>query len=795
MVRSVTRWTLLSLIVFSWPALVATIPIANAPTSFVFSTVGDFSSSTQATANLKAINGSSSNFVLALGDLSYGNPGTEQSWCNYVRSFVNPKTPFELVSGDHEDGGEIQNGLIDNFATCLPERLGAIGIYGKEYYFDYPQTNPIARFILISPALTLTYGNGTYPNGSTWNYTNAPLPTPHYVWLNKTIDQARSLNIPWVIVGMHKDCITSGVRGCEIKPELMNLLLSKKVDLILQGHEQSYQRSKQLACATPYSFTVSCVTNDGSSGTYMKGQGTVTVIDGTGGAYLERLFSTAEDRPYFAAWNNNTWGYSRYSITPDRIDQVFTPTTGSYTDSFSIVKSSNPVSASITGPALGESPVNSSTSYAASAAGGWQPYNYAWNYGDSSTGNGNPVSHSYKTPGTYIVGVTVRDANGQFAQAFMNMIVCAPVLTTINHLVGNQTSSLGGATYTGGGFKPGIPDKRDTAQPCVVNGNVTFVEIRNVRMLNPPISNDDCANYWNGVYCDTSFSIADPAYLSDSTCPVCYLHRLWVEIDQSWKSLGTAPGLPNVTIIGNNNINVDGFVYWDASHTTTKWHAYSGWELHPVVAWKLSSASTPITADYVMSNASPWTGTRVNFTATASGGMRPYAYAWLFADRSPSEQGNRTSHSFTTPGAYAVTLHVSDSAGQVFNVFHIVSVAQPDFSMSTIQNSIVLSMGQSFNLSITIGSLKGFRGNVTLTASLSPGIGVTKSWNSTTLLVQVNGTASVVLSIRTTSGTYAGSSVLTLAGSSGWLSHSTIVSVSVQTLSISLGGGRGQLPK
>src|SRR5713226_7419057 len=327
MVRSVTRWTLLSLIIFSWPALVATIPIANAPTSFVFSAVGDFSSSVQATANLKAINGSSSNFVLALGDLSYGNPGTEQSWCNYVRSFVSSKIPFELVSGDHEDGGEIQNGLIDNFATCLPDRLGATGIYGKEYYFDYPQANPIARFILISPALTLTYGNGTYPNGSMWNYTNVPSPTPHYVWLNKTIDQARKLNIPWVIVGMHKDCITSGVRGCEIKPELMNLLLSKKVDLILQGHEHSYQRSKQLACATPYSFTLSCVTNDGSSGTYTKGQGSVTVIDGTGGAYLERLFSTVEDRPYFAAWNNNTWGYSKYSITPDRIDKVFTPTT------------------------------------------------------------------------------------------------------------------------------------------------------------------------------------------------------------------------------------------------------------------------------------------------------------------------------------------------------------------------------------------------------------------------------------------------------------------------------------
>ena len=36
-----------------------------------------------------------------------------------------------------------------------------------------------------------------------------------------------------------------------------------------------------------------------------------------------------------------------------------------------------------------------------------------WNFGDGATGTGTPVNHVFKTPGTYTVQVTVRDAGGQ----------------------------------------------------------------------------------------------------------------------------------------------------------------------------------------------------------------------------------------------------------------------------------------------------------------------------------------------------------------------------------------------
>jgi hypothetical protein len=28
------------------------------------------------------------------------------------------------------------------------------------------------------------------------------------------------------------------------------------------------------------------------------------------------------------------------------------------------------------------------------------------------------------------------------------------------------------------------------------------------------------------------------------------------------------------------------FVYWDPEHTDEEWHSFSGWELHPLAAWR-----------------------------------------------------------------------------------------------------------------------------------------------------------------------------------------------------------------
>src|SRR6184192_974469 len=153
-------------------------PVASNPTAAPWSVLGD-STFTFAYGGDMGANGSHAptalarlradlanlSFFLALGDLSYSTQaGSEPSWCKFVNwSLKKPaQFPFELLSGNHESSGAV---LIDNFVKCEPNHVPVIvGGYGKEYYFDYPKSSPIARFILISPALSFAYGGCTTNN-------------------------------------------------------------------------------------------------------------------------------------------------------------------------------------------------------------------------------------------------------------------------------------------------------------------------------------------------------------------------------------------------------------------------------------------------------------------------------------------------------------------------------------------------------------------------------------------------------------------------------------------------------
>ncbi len=257
-----------------------------ASTSFTFTAGGDIGGNSNSSATLDLIAKSGSQFHLAIGDLSYSEITPESAWCSYIQSHVGSTFPFELLSGNHEDGGDYQDGLIDTFVQCLPDRLGAVGTYGKEYYFDYPASSPIARFIMISPSLTFT-------NGGYYSYAAG---TAHYNWVASTIDNARAAGIKWVIVAMHKPCISMGIMPCDIGNDIFNLLVSKKVDLILQAHDHDYQRSKQLALNSTTctaiqaeTYNSNCVVNDGSTGNYTQGLGPVAVIIGTVGEGLHTI--------------------------------------------------------------------------------------------------------------------------------------------------------------------------------------------------------------------------------------------------------------------------------------------------------------------------------------------------------------------------------------------------------------------------------------------------------------------------------------------------------------------------
>lgn len=253
-------------------------------TAFVFGAAGDFDGpgGSDVLALAQRLNTGGGAFLLALGDLGYTSD--EPGWCASIKSAFNDVV---LVAGNH-DTGEDSGGDIAEYIVSCPFTLGLPitggpgvpdGGYGREFYFDYPGANSLARIIMI------TAGVG----GSTsYDYSAG---SPHYRWVVDAVNDARSRDIPWVIVGMHKQCITVGSKpSCSMGQDMFDVLVDLKVDLILQAHDHTYQRSKQLGlgpnCGSVPSadrFDGDCVADHGEDDHYTRGRGSVIVVSGAGG--------------------------------------------------------------------------------------------------------------------------------------------------------------------------------------------------------------------------------------------------------------------------------------------------------------------------------------------------------------------------------------------------------------------------------------------------------------------------------------------------------------------------------
>lgn len=434
-----------------------TVVAAPTPGTVHFTAAGDFAAGSNSAAVLDKISDLDSDLTLALGDLSYGTTGQEQAWCDFVTSRVGAGYPFELLSGNHESNG--QNGNINDFAACLPNQLpGVVGTYGRQYYVDVPADNPLVRFVQISPALPYPGPEGT------WSYAAG---SPRYTWTAQAIDGARAEAIPWVVVGMHKPCISVGQYACDPGTDLFNLLLSKKVDLILNGHEHAYMRSKQLALSgacpavTPNAYDADCVA-DGDD-TMVKGAGSVVAVVGTGGVGQRDVNASDPEAGYFAVTGganaNPTWGPLDVSATADELRASFVRASGgTLTDSFSITRSTTPNSPPVSSFTSSCAGLSCSFDGSGSADPDGTIAGYAWTFGDGGTATGPTPAHAYAVEGTYTVRLTVTDDAGGTASSTRTVTVTAPATTTYASDQFSRTVSNGfGSAPTGGPWTLGGP--------------------------------------------------------------------------------------------------------------------------------------------------------------------------------------------------------------------------------------------------------------------------------------------------------------------------------------------------
>jgi hypothetical protein len=308
---------------------------APAQRSVHFTAQGDIGVGKDAKRVLDTIAGLRPHLNLALGDFTY-QAGIEQQFCDMVREKLGDGFPYQLVTGNHESDGS--DGDIQNLVKCLPNKLpGLVGDYGTQWYADYPAQNPLVRIIMLSPGIKFHDGNPLdySKNSERWR------------WTAKALDEARSKKIPWTVVGMHAPCLSLGKYDCVAGEDLTNLLMDKRVDLVLTGHNHSYQRTHQLGLSpdcpalVPGSFSKGCITDSDAS--LAKGAGTVFATSGLGGAGLHQVNEDDSEIRYFAAWSAQNrraaFGTLDVTATPDRLVAKFVPAQdSSFTDSFTIEK-------------------------------------------------------------------------------------------------------------------------------------------------------------------------------------------------------------------------------------------------------------------------------------------------------------------------------------------------------------------------------------------------------------------------------------------------------------------------
>ena len=306
-------------------------PSAGEPVHFTAQ--GDIGVGSGAKKVLDAVSGLKPHLNLALGDFAY-KAGLEQEFCDMVTARLGENFPYQLVTGNHESDG--RDGDIEKYVQCLPNRMpGLQGEYGVQWRLDVPEQNPVVRFIMVSPGID-------FRGGEPLDYSRD---SERWRWTADAIDEAKSQNIPWTVVGMHTPCLSVGNYDCQAGQDFTNMLIEKQVDLVLSGHDHVYQRTHQLAtgggCAelVPATFASACLADTDDA--MAQGSGTVFATVGVGGVGLYNVRSEDPEMRYFASTSGKNqdpaFGTLDVMATADELAARFIPADGySFSDSFTL---------------------------------------------------------------------------------------------------------------------------------------------------------------------------------------------------------------------------------------------------------------------------------------------------------------------------------------------------------------------------------------------------------------------------------------------------------------------------
>ena len=309
-------------------------------------------------------------------------------------------------------------------------------------------------------------------------------------------------------------------------------------------------------------------------------------------------------------------------------------------------------------------------SFTGSATGGRPPYSFSWEFGDGADSTNASAAHAYAALGTYSIRFVARDSlNGSFFLNFTESVV-APVIAlgdAVTPLSGPPpldvtcTANPSGGTapydynwsFDDGSANGTIPNLRHT---YVAPGS--YVIRLNVRDASGFSNNDS----WTV----TVSSTPPPLTLVASVAPLSGAAPLVVS-----GLADPAGGTPPYAYAWSFGVSNADFTSQNASYT---YAAAGDFSVHLTVTDGLSAtvsrswavAVAPpvpgLTVAIAFYPTQPTAGQTATFSATPSGGVPPYSYAWSFGDHATSESRNAT-HSYASVGEYLLELKVTDQAG------------------------------------------------------------------------------------------------------------------------------------
>ena len=175
------------------------------------------------------------------------------------------------------------------------------------------------------------------------------------------------------------------------------------------------------------------------------------------------------------------------------------------------------------------------------------------------------------------------------------------------------------------------------------------------------------------------------------------------------------------------------------------------------------------------------TGT-VNLSAKSSPSglsltLSPANVSLTFASNSTSV----LSVSSPNPGSFTVT--ITGTSGSLLHQatvkVSIVPVIVGDFSIAASPSSITISKGSSASSTISLMSLGGFTGTISLSVVVSPGSGPKTMLSGSSVTLTLGGQGSSILDVRAQHKTPIGTYTITVTGTSGLLAHYATITVNV----------------